>query len=655
MGVEFVEGYGPVQFPDGISQQEKIDLLSKLPAPETQRVRQFLQGATMNTADEAEAMVRSQMFGTKFEDELKNIQQKLKVYQKAYPVESTSYELTGALAPAALLAPFTAGGSLAAGATTMAPQLGRLMAMGAGTGAVTGAASGEGGLVERGKRAVGGAVEGSLLAPIAQQAVRATGILFNGLIDTVRRRVGDRGAKVVETEIQKMADETGLTADEIVDKVARGEIMAENATLQDSVRVFARGGGRASTVLKEALTRRPPALRAEAMNELQTGLAGDLDSNILKSYRLGEKELAKVEKELYTGAYAKGGIVNNDMLNAASDALKRTPESGKAINEAYQAATGKQPFFRVMPDGEVKWDRMPTLEDMEIIRRGVAGAKSAAFTQGKGPVGEALGLAEDALRKQIDASSLALKNARQTFADNRLASESFDAGRKVFTKSADEIQYDFENLAAKSEGAAKAFRAGVMDALRNKASLGAGKTMMQKIEDPASKEGQILRTIFPQDQIDQMLETVGRASQSQRAATAILGGSSTAPTLFNANRVGMNISAEEVSGALSGSPVAIFNVTKKALAKATPTLTDAQREQVARVLVSEDPKFVLNALKDQSATKILQDRVAQMFGTARRVLPTAAAITAGSQGGDISGGLLGTPRIELTNMAPNRP
>jgi hypothetical protein len=211
----------------------------------------------------------------------------------------------------------------------------------------------------------------------------------------------------------------------------------------------------------------------------------------------------------------------------------------------------------------------------------------------------------------------------------------------VFTKSADEVQYDFENLAAKSEGAAKAFRAGVMDALRNKSSLGAGKTMMQKIEDPASKEGQILRTIFPQDELDRMLATVGRASQSQRAATAVLGGSATAPSVFNANRVGMNISAEEVSGAMSGSPVAIFNVAKKALAKATPTLSDAQRAQVAQVLVSEDPKFVMNALQDRGGIKMLQDRVSQMFGQAQRVLPSAAAITTGSQGGDISGGLLG--------------
>jgi hypothetical protein len=641
MAKEMVEGFGFVEFPDGISQEEKINLLSQLPKPETQRIRQFAQGATLNTSDEAEAAARSSMFGTKYEDELKQIRQKLGVYQKAYPIESTAYELTGALAPSVAMAPFTGGTSLTAAPVQAGPALGRLMALGAAQGGISAAASGESTMADRLQRAVGGTIAGGLMAPVAQQAVRAAGGLVTGVIDTVRRRVGDRGAKVVETEIARLTKESGLTPDELVDKIAKGEIMAENATLQDAVRVFARGGGQASTILKKALTERPPALRAQAMNELQNKLAGDLDQNVLKSFRAGEKELGALEKQLYTDAYAKGGIVNGDMLNAASDALKRAPDSGRSINEFYRSATGKSPFFKVMDDGEVKWDKMPTLEDMEIIRRGVADAKGKAYTSGSGGVGKNLGDAELALRAQIDNSSLALRDARANVASNRLASESFDAGRKVFTKSADEIQYDFENLVSKSEGATKAFRAGVMDALRSKSSSGAAKTMMQKLEDPMSKEGQVLRTIFPQDELDNMLAIVGRASQSQRAATAVLGGSATAPSIFNANRVGMNISAEEVSGALSGSPVAIFNVTKKALAKATPTLSDEQRARVAQILVSEDPKFVLNALSDQSGIKMLQDRVSQLFGQAQRVVPSATAITAGSMGGDITGGLLG--------------
>jgi len=636
-----VEGFGPVVLPDGMSREDMAAAIALLPKPETQRIRQFAQGATMGTADEAEALVQSQLKGTKYEDELSAIRGKLGAYRKAYPAESVGYELSGAIAPAAVLAPFTGGGSVVAGTATAGPQLLKLMGMGGLQSGITGAASAEGDAMSRAKAGGVGFIEGTMVAPVAQQAIKLTGALVNGVIDATRRRVGDRGAKVVETEINRLATESGLTADEIVERISRGEIMAENATLQDAVRAFARGGGKAATALKEALTRRPPALRGQAMNELQTGLAGDLDENIIKSYRLGEQELGKLEKQLYEGAFAKGGVVNKPMLDAASDALKRTPEAGKAINDAYQSATGKKPFWTVTPAGEVNWSRTPTLEDMEIIRKGVSSAKNAAYTGGYGEVGKNLGAAENALRTQLDNSSLALKTARETFAQNRLASESFEAGRKVFTKSADEIAYDFENLANKNEGAAKAFKAGVMDALRKKSTLPARKTMMQEIADPATKEGQILRTIFPEDEVDRMLATVGRASQSQKAATAILGGSATAPTVFNQNRIGMNISTEEVAGALSGNIGSYVSLTKKALAKSSPNLTDEQRLRVAQVLVSEDPKFVMNALNDQGGIKMLQDRVAQLFGTAQRVLPSAAAITAGSYAPQVSGGLLG--------------
>jgi hypothetical protein len=636
-----VEGYGPVELPDGMTREQMAAAIAMLPKPETQRIRQFAQGATMGTADEAEALVQSQLKGTKYEDELSAIRGKLGAYRKAYPVESAGYEIGGAIAPAIAAAPFTGGASLAGGVAQASPALSRLMMMGGAQGGITGAASAEGDAISRAKAGAVGTAEGALIAPVAQQVIKAGGALINGVIDATRRRVGDRGAKVVETEINRLATESGLSADEIVQRISRGEIMAENATLQDAVRAFARGGGSAATALKEALTRRPPALRTQAMGELQAGLAGDLDENIIRSYRLGEQELGKLEKDLYTGAFNLGGIVNKPMLDSASDAIKRAPEAGKAINDAYQSATGKKPFWTVTPTGEVNWSRTPTLEDMEIIRRGVASAKNAAYTGGYGEVGKNLGAAENALRTQLDTSSLALKTARDTFAQNRLASESFDAGRKVFTKSADEVAYDFENLAAKNVGAAKAFRAGVMDALRTKSTLGGRKTMMQNIADPETKDGQILRTLFPQDELDRMLETVGRASQSQKAATAILGGSSTAPTTFNQNRIGMNISTEEVAGALSGNIGSYVSLAKKALAKSSPNLTDDQRLKVAQVLISEDPKFVMNALNDQGGIKMLQDRVAQLFGTAQRVLPSAAAITAGSYAPQVSGGLLG--------------
>ena len=92
---------------------------------------------------------------------------------------------------------------------------------------------------------------------------------------------------------------------------------------------------------------------------------------------------------------------------------------------------------------------------------------------------------------------------------------------------------------------------------------------------------------------------------------------------------------------MSGNIGSYVSLTKKALAKSSPNLTDEQRFRVAQVLISEDPKFVMNALNDQGGIKMLQDRVAQLFGTAQRVLSSAAAITAGSYAPQVSGGLLG--------------
>jgi len=312
-----VEGYGLVELPDGMTREQMAAAIALLPKPETQRIRQFAQGATMGTADEAEALVQSQLKGTKYEDELSSIRGKLKSYQKAYPVESAGYEVSGAIAPSIVAAPFTGGSSLAVGAAQASPALSRLMMMGGAQGGITGFSSAEGDLVSRAQAGGVGTVGGAFVAPVAQQVIKAGGALINGVIDVTRRRVGDRGAKVVETEINRLATESGLTTDEIVERISRGEIMAENATLQDAVRAFARGGGKAATALKESLTRRPPALRTQAMEELRTGLAGDLDENIIKSYRLGEKELGKLEKDLYTGAFKQGGIVNKQMLDTA--------------------------------------------------------------------------------------------------------------------------------------------------------------------------------------------------------------------------------------------------------------------------------------------------------------------------------------------------
>jgi hypothetical protein len=73
-----------------------------------------------------------------------------------------------------------------------------------------------------------------------------------------------------------------------------------------------------------------------------------------------------------------------------------------------------------------------------------------------------------------------------------------------------------------------------------------------------------------------------------------------------------------------------MRVASKIVQKNAPNLSPEQRQQVARVLVSEDPKLVSNALRDQSGMAILQQRLQTIGNRVSRTsggLLTAPATT----------------------------
>ena len=185
------------------------------------------------------------------------------------------------------------------------------------------------------------------------------------------------------------------------------------------------------------------------------------------------------------------------------------------------------------------------------------------------------------------------------------------------------------------------FRMGAMDAIRAKMAGGNRTTMLRKLTDPETKEGQILRHIFPGDELDKVVGQLGRANQSAQAAGEILGGSGTAPTKMAEARIGMNLSAGEVAGALSGNLFALPGIAAKMVSKIAPKgLSDAQRKRIADVLVSEDPNVVINALKDESGLAKLQMAVARLT----RLLPGAGAGAGGSVGGIVGANIMQTER-----------
>jgi hypothetical protein len=587
--------------------------------PPTQRLRTAAQGFTMGASDEAEAAIVSRWTGRPYDEVLSEIRTKIKAYQQAQPVESTGAELMGAAGMGLLTAPLTGGASIPM-------TLGRAAALSGAQGGITGFASAEGGMQERGAGAVTGAVTGAALGPIAQKGMEALGFTADKVVDWARRNIGGRGSKAVETEIQRLASTSGMTTDEIVDRIAKGEIMAENETLRTAVRALYSQGGSASNILREALTVRPEAFRKSAQSMMQAGLTPGVNKSVLRSMKMTDDAARAAERQAYKQAFEQGGIISPELTLAFGDAIKKVPNVVENINRNYRAETGKKNFFEVV-DGNVKFDKGATLEDFEIARRALRDEADQAYRAGQGSYGEILKNLELNIKTALDAASQPLAKARAGAAALRQARDAFGEGRKALTKSADQVDLEVQGLNAQQ---LQAYRSGVMDSFRNKFTTGQRKSLMTTLADPESKEAKILRSVYPQDSLSDLMKKIDLASQSQKTATSVLGGSQTAPSLLQAQKVGSNVSAQEMVSAMSGDPFALLNVTRKILSSKTQNLSEPDRERVAKILVETDPTLVRRALQDDSVMADLQRRVGQIMGGTAVGARSAGAYGAGA-------------------------
>jgi hypothetical protein len=616
-------------------------LSQPLPEAPTQRIRSTLQGVTLGSADEMEARLRASVTGEDYGKVLAEIQGKLKAYQAQSPYEALGYEALGGVGSAAALtlatggtaAPFT-GPRVAASVAPLVRALAGTSALGGAQGGVTGFMTGEGDFAARAARVPQSTMMGASIAPVVQAGFMGVGKLTDMTLDAARRLSGGRGGKAAEAEIQRLAEQTGLTTDELVERIARGEILAENQTLLQAVRAMYTQGGKASTTIQGALSTRPDALRTEALTDMQQKLVSGLNpnfmgprpqnENVLRFYRATNDEARALENKAYKDSYGSGGIIGQDLLVSLKDALQRSPTAIADINAIYTAQTGKKPFFSFDKDGNIVFAKAPTLEDAEVVRRGIQTSIDAAFTSGKGGVGSALKPVEGALRDAIDASSPRLAATRAEASQLRSAREAFKEGRTIFNKSADEVQIMMEDMAS-NPGAVNAFRAGAMDAIRAKMGTGRAKSMMGVFNNPETKEGAVLRTIYPSDDLDGILTRIGTAAQSQVAKNRVLGGSDTAASMMQAAKIGSTITADEVANAVTGNPMAGLRIVNKMLGESNKAMSEKDRQRVAQILISEDPDIVRKALRDESGMARLQQAVAAGARMLEKTVPYGAS------------------------------
>ena len=646
-------------------------LASLAPEPK-QRTRAVAQGLTFGTADEIEAGVRSLFPGQTYSGALGDIRGGLDEYREDYPVSSALWEIGGAALPALAATLLTGGSSTPASAAQLAPAVARtgllsragtgtLRALGvmaparapaallprivqaAGYGAVAGGAygfgAGEGGLENRASSALSGALLGTFAAPIAGEAIRATGGVARWLIDSARRRLGRRGGTIVENEIQRLASATGRTADEIVDDLMNGKILAENSTIAHEVAALRLQGGLAGAAIEEALPRRAASGREVVMARMQSGLASSTDDNVRRGVAAARAGERATERAAY--AQFRGVEASEDVAEALADALRRVPSAADEVTTALTAETGLSPFFTIADDGALTFSRFPTVAEAETVRRSLSNRASSLFRSGQGAAGESVSEVEKQLRRYLDDAVPELADVRATASIVRGASESFTLGQRALSQSPDQVAIDFAAARSRGEEAVAAYRNGVMDAYRSRMSTGSRASMMSNLNDPARREGEVLRLVFPEDQLDDILRQVDVAAGSQNAVQSVLRGSPTAGRTAAAERSGGGVSAAELADVLTGSPRATLEVMGKIVRSARPDISEFDRMRIASILLETDPQVLRRALVDESGMAALQRRVVQTFDMLNRA-GRGGVIPASDRAADVAYG----PRIQ---------
>jgi len=569
---------------------------------ESQKFRTAMQGATYNFADEIEAAVRSvlpeSLGGGEYEAIRNELRQKLSAYKEANPAEALSYELAGALVPAIgmMAVPGLQGGGALrlgtiAGAEGLGSYFGQLDEVDDATALDAGLATGI--------SAVGG--------PLAQKGLSAAGAGGSKLIKFVRGRFGDAPATAVQSELRRLAEATGQSVDEVIQDVMDGRIMAENRTLQASIRALRSQGGGAAREITEQLPARRQATRAVAMEGMQEGLAPGMSGNVIKAMKATDEELGRLEREAYKAVF--GGIpnVNTALAREMESILGRFPDARAAMGRIYR----KRNTVPLWDEERNILRRMPNLEDAEILRRLIDDEASVLFRGGSGTEGAATADIANAFRKMLDDAYPDVRSVRADAAVRREMRDQFAAGQKALSMNADALDVAFDEVKGKGDAAVRAFRAGVMDAIRNAARR--RPALMGRLADPERQEGAVLRVVFPDEGVEQIQKRLEIAEGSQDLYGKVFQNSMTAPEQAARSLMGTgDISAFEMREMLTGNPAALISGLGKMISNAMPQMSDADRTSVARVLLSDDPQLVMRALTDNTQLDKLLAKIQQI-------------------------------------------
>lgn len=590
---------GNQQQPSGLSAEQLAMLGVKPQAPaESQIVRSLLQGATFGSSDEIEAGVRSvaSKLGIgedKSYDVVRDeIRKKLADFKKENPGTAITSEIVGAIAP-------TIAAIILSGGTAAPAGLARLAGIGAMEGGLTGFGTSEadtiGGMA--GDTATG-AITGGILSPAMVLGGRQIASKSGAIVDWAKSKFGNKASTAVQAELQRLVKQTGKPVDEIISDLYDGRLMSDNMSLMTALKGYATEGGEAGRRVLSETKARAQETGGIAEAALRERLAPNMDENVVRGFKRTEKELLDAESASYNNIFRNSGVASEDLVNQTTSAVQSLPSVITRLDRLYGAQGKISPY--AVKDGKVVMNRTPTLEDAEKIRGALSEEVQTAFRGGEGGLGVVLKQQETGLRTLIDSTSDELRQTRANWSTIKGATEAFDKGRKALTTNVDELEILVEQLKNSPEKY-KAFKAGVMDSIRNKARRTG--TTFTNLADADKQMGAVLRVALDDADVARLQKQLSLAGETSELAKKVRpeAGSITTPLSREMDNAGTGMSLGDVANVTSGNMFGLLQSAARLLKQEVPMLTDKQRMDVLDVAMSREPELVRKALTDQTA------------------------------------------------------
>jgi hypothetical protein len=310
---------------------------------------------------------------------------------------------------------------------------------------------------------------------------------------------------------------------------------------------------------------------------------------------------------VYEKAFARNFGKNHSPV--FDDLAERVP--AEAVRNAMRVAKAEgRPFGQQLvasiddATGMVSFSRQPSLREWHYIQRGLRSAADSAYRQGVGEVGTAYKSLHRQILNAMDDANPLYKAARGSYASESQMIEALQTGRDIMKPGQlNNIDALADTFRAMSKPEKEMVRTGLARGLEDmiQSTPSEAGDVVRKIFGTPQKRAAI-RTIFDNDTKFRAFEAqMGRMAKQAKAYKFVRTGSRT--SFVDAEKEAFGV-ANDVAGAMmdaaSGSPV---NATIRGLSKLIGNRTGMSEEvaaEVAKILTSQDPNFVMSALSKSS-------------------------------------------------------